>query len=60
MKKTRVGNWITFGFMMVGVVVAAYLIYTGYQEAQIPDQCLIMEDNFETINADHWGYEVQV
>jgi hypothetical protein len=60
MKKTRVGNWITFGFIVLGIVASGYIMYTGVQEAQIPDQCLIMEDHFETINSDHWGYEIQV
>jgi hypothetical protein len=60
MKKTRVGNWITFGFIVVGIAVSGYIMYTGVQEAQIPAQCLIMEDHFETINHDHWGYEIQV
>lgn len=60
MKKTKVGNWITFGFIVVGLAVAGYIMYTGVQEAQIPDQCLIMDDNFEKIDPANWGYEIQV
>jgi len=37
MKKTKVGNWITFGFIMIGVVASGYIMYTGVQEAKIPD-----------------------
>ncbi|KAK1908238.1 hypothetical protein P3342_013558 [Pyrenophora teres f. teres] len=59
MKKTKVGNWITFGFIMIGVVVSGYIMYTGVQEAQIPDQCLIMDDHFEKIDPANWGYEIQ-
>ncbi|RYN30502.1 hypothetical protein AA0112_g6665 [Alternaria arborescens] len=59
MKKTKVGNWITFGFVFIGFAVSGYIMYTGVQEAQIPDQCLIMEDNFEKIDPANWGYEIQ-
>lgn len=37
MKKTKVGNWITFGFIVIGICVSGYIMYTGVQEAQIPD-----------------------
>jgi hypothetical protein len=37
MKKTKVGNWITLGFIIVGFAVSGYIMYTGVQEAQIPD-----------------------
>ncbi|KAL1794873.1 hypothetical protein ACET3X_006689 [Alternaria dauci] len=59
MKKTKVGNWITLGFIFVGFAVSGYIMYTGVQEAQIPEQCLIMEDNFEKIDPANWGYEIQ-
>lgn len=59
MKKTKVGNWITLGFIIIGFCVSGYIMYTGVQEAQIPEQCLIMEDNFEKIDPANWGYEIQ-
>ncbi|KAF1943496.1 gram-negative bacteria-binding protein 1 precursor [Clathrospora elynae] len=59
MKRTRVGNWIVFGFIVVGTIISGYIMYTGVSEAKLPDQCLIMEDNFENINKDNWGYEIQ-
>jgi hypothetical protein len=27
MKKTRVGNWITFGFIVLGIVASGYIMY---------------------------------
>jgi beta-glucanase (GH16 family) len=59
MKKTKVGNWITLGFIVIGLCLSGYIMYTGVQEAQIPEQCLIMEDNFEKIDPANWGYEIQ-
>jgi hypothetical protein len=37
MKKTRVGNWITLSFIIIGFCVSGYIMYTGVQEAQTPD-----------------------
>jgi beta-glucanase (GH16 family) len=59
MNRTKIGNWIVLGFITIGLCASGYIMYTGVQEASIPPQCLIMEDNFESINSDHWGYEIQ-
>lgn len=60
MKKTRVGNWITSTFIIIGLGLSGYLMYTGVLKAKIPAQCLIMEDRFEKIDPANWGYEIQV
>jgi len=59
MKKTKVGNWITLGLIFIGFAVSGYIMYTGVQEAHLPDQCLIMDDNFEKIDPANWGHEIQ-
>lgn len=60
MKKTKVGNWITLGFIVIGFAISGYIMYTGVQEAQVPEGCLIMEDHFEKIDPANWGHEIQV
>jgi len=37
MKKTRVGNWIVFGFIMIGLCASGYIMYTGVSEAKEPE-----------------------
>ncbi|KAH9863832.1 hypothetical protein J1614_009764 [Plenodomus biglobosus] len=59
MKRTKVGNWIVLGFITIGLLLSGYIVYTGAADAKLPDQCLIMEDNFETIDRNNWGYEIQ-
>ncbi|KAH4291897.1 hypothetical protein HBI81_173480 [Parastagonospora nodorum] len=59
MNRTKIGNYIVWGFIALGLVASGYIIYLGTKEASIPPQCLIMEDHFESINSDNWGYEIQ-
>jgi hypothetical protein len=36
MNRTRIGNWIVIGFLVIGFAASGYIIYTGVQEATIP------------------------
>lgn len=59
MKKIRISNWIVLGFIVLGFCASGYIMYTGVADAKMPDQCLIMEDHFTTIDKNNWGYEIQ-
>lgn len=59
-KRTKIGNWITFACIVIGLGLSGYIAYTGVNEAKVPEGCLIMDDNFEKIDPANWGYEIQV
>lgn len=42
MKKTKVGNWITGVCIFIGFAVSGYIMYTGVQEAKLPDVSLVL------------------
>jgi beta-glucanase (GH16 family) len=47
-------------FFGLGLAVCGYLGYDGAKEAKNGDYCLVMEDHFDRINAEHWTHEVQI
>ncbi|KAH7390819.1 concanavalin A-like lectin/glucanase domain-containing protein [Phaeosphaeria sp. MPI-PUGE-AT-0046c] len=59
LQRTKIGNWIVWGFIAIGVCASGYIMYTGVQGATLPPQCLIMDDDFKNINSEWWSHEIQ-
>jgi hypothetical protein len=36
MQRTKIGNWIVMGFIMIGLLASGYIMFTGAQAAKIP------------------------
>lgn len=36
MNRTKIGNWIVIGFLVIGFGISGYIMYTGVAEATIP------------------------
>lgn len=41
MKKTKVGNWIVLGLIVIGFCASGYIVYTGYADAKMPDVSVV-------------------
>lgn len=60
MRKTRHNSWIVYGGILVGVVLSAYICLTKIQSVTNHDYCLILDDNFQTLDPKIWTHEVQI
>lgn len=55
------GQWLTRSLFLLGVCAAAALCYFGFTGIdRIGNLCLVMEDNFDTLDTDTWRREVAV
>lgn len=49
------------GFTIIGLGLAAYIVYTGWISVDNPDYCLLFSDDFSNgVTDDNWSYEQQV
>lgn len=60
MGRTWINNAIIYGFIFLGLVVSGYIGYTKAKSVVKHDFCLIMDDNFSTLDSTFWSHEVQV
>lgn len=69
LKKTnleRASKWVTFGLLLVGICVAAILVFRGYQTVHLlrDDQlCIVLDENFSGGSLDttnNWSYDVEL
>ncbi|KZM27353.1 hydrolase [Ascochyta rabiei] len=60
-KKGRINDVIVITFFALGCIVCAYILYDGYVMATPPGEyCLVMDDDFKSIDSNNWGYEIQI
>lgn len=50
---------IFYGSIALGVAIGAFICYLAYAGVTNHQYCLIMEDDFQSINTDVWSYEIQ-
>lgn len=60
MRKTRQNSWIVYAGMVVGILLSAYICFTRIQAVTNHEYCLILDDNFQTVDPNIWTHEVQV
>ena len=60
MRNTRHNSWIVYGGILVGVLLSAYICYTRVSDIPQNEYCLILEDNFATLDTNIWTHEVQL
>ena len=60
MRGRRYNNIIVYVFLFIGFGVAGYLCY--HAQASVPkhDYCLVMDDNFDSIDPENWSHEIQL
>ncbi|KAN0096764.1 glycoside hydrolase family 16 protein [Hyaloscypha variabilis] len=50
---------IFWGSILLGFILGAVMCYLSYSKVSNFEYCLVFEDNFEKIDTDIWGYEIQ-
>ena len=60
MRDTRHNSWIVYGGIVIGILLSAYICFTQVQNVTNHEYCLILDDNFETLDPNVWTHEVQV
>lgn len=50
---------IFWGSIVVGVLIGALLCFLSYRSVSNFEYCLVLEDNFETLDKNTWNFEVQ-
>ncbi|KFZ13159.1 hypothetical protein V501_03864 [Pseudogymnoascus sp. VKM F-4519 (FW-2642)] len=60
MKKTRYNNLIVYAFMVIGFGVAGYICFAATQSVPKHDYCLILDEDFKTLDTNVWNHEVQI
>ncbi|KAK1749885.1 glycosyl hydrolase [Echria macrotheca] len=60
LKRTRRNTWVMIGFTVLGLAAAAvYCVFEVRSKLDMP-LCLILDDDFRTLNTDVWSHEVQL
>ncbi|KAF2099299.1 glycosyl hydrolase [Rhizodiscina lignyota] len=60
MKKTRMNNWIVRIFIIIGVALSAFICYTATWKVGNHKYCLILDEDFHTLDTNIWSHEVQI
>ncbi|KAH8697859.1 putative gram-negative bacteria binding protein [Talaromyces proteolyticus] len=60
LKRTRMNNYIIYGFLVAGLAVSGYINYHATAEVPKHSYCLILDDTFSTLDTSVWTREVQV
>lgn len=60
MKKSRYNNLIVYIFIVIGFGVAGYICFTATQSVPKNEYCLILDENFKTLDTNVWNHEVQL
>ncbi|EEA23630.1 hypothetical protein TMatcc_002506 [Talaromyces marneffei ATCC 18224] len=60
LKRIRVNNYIIWGFIVAGLAVSGYINYNATTQVHKHSYCLILDDDFSTLNTNVWTREVQV
>jgi len=60
MKRTRYNNYIVYGFMVLGFALAAYVCYSTAAGVPKHNYCLVLDEEFKSIDPSVWNHEVQI
>ena len=60
MRKTRQNSWIVYGGIVFGVLLSAYVCFTKIRAVTNHKYCLILDDDFHTLDPNVWTHEVQI
>ena len=60
MRKTRQNSWIVYGGVALGVLLSAYICLTKIKSVTNHEYCLILDENFQTLDPNIWTREVQI
>ncbi|EEQ35864.1 glycosyl hydrolase family protein [Microsporum canis CBS 113480] len=58
LKRSRVGSYIIWGFVGLGLAISAYINFTVTQKVSKHQYCLILDDQFSSLNEDTWNREI--
>lgn len=64
-KLERASKWITFGCLLLGVAVAAILVFRGYQTVHLLQNsqlCIVLDDEFSagSLDTNSWSFDVEL
>ncbi|KAG9311353.1 concanavalin A-like lectin/glucanase [Chiua virens] len=64
-KLERASKWATWGCIFIGVVVAAILVFRGYESVHLLQNhqlCIVLNDNFngDSLDSNSWSYDVEL
>ncbi|KAF9234329.1 glycoside hydrolase family 16 protein [Melanogaster broomeanus] len=64
-KLERASKWVTFGGLLLGVIVAAVVVFRGYQSVHILQDsqlCLVLDDEFNegSLDTNTWALDVEL
>ncbi|KAG8221570.1 glucan 1,3-beta-glucosidase [Butyriboletus roseoflavus] len=64
-KLERASKWVTFGCLLVGVAVAALLVFRGYQTVHLLQNsqlCIVLNDDFSggSLDTNSWSFDVEL
>jgi hypothetical protein len=54
------GNIIVWVLILIGACLSGLICWDGVRRVKNHDYCLVMEDNFDNLDANHWSHEVQL
>ncbi|KAB5525521.1 concanavalin A-like lectin/glucanase domain-containing protein [Coniochaeta sp. 2T2.1] len=57
-KSVRRGNYIVYGFLAIGFACAAAIAFLITKPAVSGPLCLVLDEDFKTLNKDIWSHEV--
>jgi len=60
LKRTRYNSYIVYGLMVLGLGIAGYLCYNAVASVPKHNYCLVLDENFQTLDSSIWNHEVQV
>jgi hypothetical protein len=60
MRKTKQNSWIVYGGVAIGALLSAYICLSKIQAVTNHEYCLILDDDFRTLDTSIWTHEVQI
>lgn len=60
MRQTRHNSWIVYAGIVLGILLSAYVCVTKIQAVTNHEYCLILDDDFHTLDRNVWTHEVQI
>lgn len=57
----NLSRWVTYGTMSLGLIASALYLYFGYRShPKMPPLCLVLDDNFESLDTATWTREIDL
>ncbi|KAF2814133.1 glycosyl hydrolase [Mytilinidion resinicola] len=58
--RTRINNYIVWGFIALGFLLSAWICFSTIKKIPKTKYCLVLSDDFQTIDPTIWNQEVQI